>query len=288
MQVLLTGASGFIGSRVAAALHGAGHTPVLTARAGTPQSPPLDLARPETIDHALHTVRPDAVIHCAALRDLAACEQSPDLARAVNLTATDRVAHACRSLGAVLVFVSTDQVFDGERGNYSEADPTNPVNVYGTTKARAEEAVLAMGGRVARVALTLGHSREGTRSPNEHVVHALRHQQPCNLFTNEYRTPILVDDVASALAEMLTLERPILHLGGPDRVNRLELGLALADAYGLDRRGCIPTTSVNTQPLRRAADTSLNTTLARRSLSQPPRPLSEAIRALVRTQPIAR
>lgn len=285
MRVLLTGSTGFIGARVATALAAAGHTPVLTSRAGSPATTALDLTDLRTIAPALAATRPDAVIHSAAVRDLAQCEREPDLARLVNFEATRHMAHACQTQGITLVFVSTDQVFDGVSGNYPESAPTNPINVYGETKARAEEAVLANGGRVARVALTLGHSKEGTRSPNEHVVNALRAGQPCTLFTNEYRTPIHVDDVATALVEMLTLNTPILHLGGPDRVNRLDLGLAIASAYRLDTTLCTPMISTSTAPLRRAPDTSLNTTLAQKVLALPPRPLEAAIETLVRTEP---
>ncbi len=285
MRVLLTGSTGFIGARVVTALAAAGHTPILTSRAGSPTTTALDLTDLRATAPALAATRPDAVIHSAAVRDLAQCEREPDLARLVNLEATKHIARACQSSGITLVFVSTDQVFDGVSGNYSESAPTNPVNVYGETKARAEEAVLATGGKVARVALTLGHSKEGTRSPNEHVVNALRAGQSCTLFTNEYRTPIHVDDVATALVEMLTIDTPVLHLGGPDRVNRLDLGLAIARAYHLDTTLCTPATSNNSPTLRRAPDTSLDTTLAQKTLSSPPRPLAGAIETLVRTDP---
>ncbi len=212
----------------------------------------------------------------------------------MNFGATDCIASVCHAFGIhPLVFVSTDQVFDGVAGNYAESAPTNPLNVYGETKARAEEVVLKNGGRVARVALTLGHSKDGNRSPNEHVVNLLRARQPCMLYTNEFRTPIHVDDVASALVELLSLEPPvpILHLGGPDRVNRMELGLGIARAYKLDQSLCTPTTSstatasANSGGVRRAADTSLDTTLARATLKVPPMPISECVDTLRRTQP---
>jgi dTDP-4-dehydrorhamnose reductase len=286
-RTLLTGSSGFIGSRVAAALAAVGHAPVLASRTGAQpalgaQSVPLDLADLDSVERAVVAAKPDAVIHCAALRDLAACDQNPALAHAVNFLATERLAHTCRALRVTLVFVSTDQVFDGVSGNYAESHPTNPINTYGETKARAEEAVLACGGRVARVALTLGHSREGTRSPNEHVVNALRSGQPCTLFTNEFRTPIHVDDVATALVEMLApgFSAQVLHLGGPDRVNRMTLGLDIARAYRLPTNFCTPATSTG---LRRAPDTSLDTTLAQRLLKNPPRRLAAAIYTLVQT-----
>lgn len=288
MRVLLTGSSGFIGSRVVAALVAAGHAPVLTSRSTTPGTVALDLADIHALEPAIASAKPDALIHCAAMRDLSQCEREPDLARRINQDATRRIAEACRALRIPLVFVSTDQVFDGVAGNYTETAPTNPINVYGETKARAEEAVLRAGGRVARVALTLGHSKEGNRSPNEHVVNALRTHQPCTLYTNEFRTPIHVDDVASALVEMLTLDTPILHLGGPDRVNRLQLGLDIAHAYQLNTTLCHPTTSENSGPLKRAADTSLDTTLTHRALQRPPRPLQNAIAHLIATSTDAR
>jgi dTDP-4-dehydrorhamnose reductase len=289
MLTLVTGSSGFIGSRVLDALRRAGHETAHTSRA-TPTPPgavALDLTDTDSIPRILDSIKPRAVIHLAAVRDLARCEREPALAQLVNVDATRAIARWCSHHSASLVFASTDQVFDGLRGMYREDDEVSPRNVYGRSKAAGEEDALNLAGlgRVARIALTLGHSVEGDRAPNEFIVNLLRTGRPAPLFINEYRTPIHVDDAANALVEMLSRSAPpILHLGGPDRVNRLELGLAIARAHNLPERLCEPSTY---QPapggLYRSPDTSLDTTLAKQVLRSPPRSLHAAIVDLART-----
>lgn len=288
--MLVTGITGFIGAAVGDALRGR-HV-IGAARDRSPAGGggrdvvAMDLAQPSTIVRALDTTRAGAVIHCAAVRDLAQCEREPGLATTVNVDATREIARWCAANGARLLFLSTDQVFDGRAGMYREHDPRRPLNHYGMTKALAEDAVLTAGGVVLRVALTLGHTRERTRSPNEFIVDRLRRGEPATLYENEFRSPILVDDAARAIAHLAQLpECPaIVHVGGPARVNRVAMGLAVARAYGLPDRLCVAGRHDPAAGLMRPLDASMDNRLLRSLLpgDAHPRGLLDAVRVLTR------
>lgn len=283
---LLTGFTGFIAAHIPAHLSALG---VLRASVITPPRSELDLAQPSAISSTLDRLQPRVIIHCAAMRDLMHCEREPELAITVNVHATAALARWCAANAARFIYLSTDQVFDGTRGLYQEGDPRRPINHYGVTKALGEDAArIARHHTVARIALTLGHTRERTRSPNEFVVSNLRAGRPATLFENEFRTPVLVSDAARALAELATMPTPptTLHVGGPERLSRVDMGLAIARVYGLDQRLCLATRH---QPqatgLQRPLDTSMDTSLIRRVCNLPPRPYEDSVRELCATEP---
>ena len=283
---LLTGFTGFIAAHIPAHLSalGVARTSILT-----PPRNELDLARPAAIPMLLDRLHPRVIIHCAAMRDLMHCEREPELAITVNVHATAALARWCAANNARFIYLSTDQVFDGTRGLYHEDDPRRPINHYGVTKALGEDASrIAPDHTVARIALTLGHTRERTRSPNEFVVSSLRAGKQATLFENEFRTPVLVTDAARALAELATMPTAptTLHVGGPERLSRVEMGLTIARIYQLAEHLCLATRH---QPqatgLQRPLDTSMDTSLIRRVCTQPPRPYEKAVRELLAAEP---
>jgi dTDP-4-dehydrorhamnose reductase len=291
MRVLVTGASGFLGGHVARALERAGHEVIAAGRA-VPAGPRrfvrLDLARPAEIAGTLDEARPQAIVHAGANPDAGACERDPVSARVVNVDATAAIARWCAAADAGLIFFSTDQVFSGEGREWNETDAPAPVHVYGRTKVEAEDAVRAAGARAGRacslrVALAYGFSPSGVRSPVEQVVSVLRAGRPYTLFTDEFRSPILADDVGSACADLLALPElpPVLHLGGPERVDRLVLGRAIARAFGVSEATIVPCRRADAgMHYQRPADTSLNSALAGRLLPRRPRTLAEGLAAL--------
>lgn len=260
-----------------------------TTRRHEPGAVVLDLAHPSTIAPALDDAAPDAIIHTAAMRDLTACEREPELAHRVNVESTEQLARWAASRHARLIFTSTDQVFDGVQGFYTEGDAPNPINTYGRSKLAGEELLLQHAWRtstIARVGLTLGLTREGNRSPNEFVCGALRAGKQARMYVQEFRSPILVDDCASALVQLLSLPTlRILHLGGPERVNRLDMGVAIAHAFGLESSLCVAALhDANATGLTRPLDTSMCPDLARQVLRDFPRGLREALSLLAATK----
>ena len=175
--------------------------------------------------------RPDLVIHCAALSRTGHCEQDPALARLINVEATRLLADLARDVP--FVFLSSDQVFDGAKGQYVETDAVHPLNVYGQTKAEAEQVVLGNPAHaVVRIALTAGTSPTRDRSFVEDMVRAAVKGTRLTLFTDEFRCPLPAGALVRALWEFGLQRRPgLYHLGGHERLSRWEIGELLAARF---------------------------------------------------------
>jgi len=187
--------------------------------------------------------RPDLVIHCAALSRTGLCEQDPAQARLINVEATRMLADLAR--GVPFIFLSTDQVFDGVKGQYVETDAVHPLNVYAQTKAEAEQVVLDNPAHaVVRIALTAGTSPTGDRSFVEDMRRAAGKGQQLALFTDEFRCPLPAGALVRALWECAVQRRSgLYHLGGRERLSRWEIGQVLSQLYP-EFRSCLQPGSV--------------------------------------------
>jgi len=285
VRVLVTGAGGPLGGRLAARLQEAG----LDVTAVWRETPPpgglplfqADLTEPGAVDAALAATRPDAVVHAAVVGRADYCEEHPDLAFTVNVRLPERLARACRESGCRLVALSTDLVFDGTGSFRGPEAPARPLGAYGRTKRAGEEAVLAAcpAAAVARVALVVGRGHGARGTASESVAWALRAGRGVRLFTDEYRTPVDPESVATGVALLLRRGGTgLYHLGGPERLSRLELGVRAARALGLPTEGLegAPQSSYTGRDPR-PADTSLDSARARDELGWHPRPLDEAL-----------
>ena len=132
-----------------------------------------------------------------------------------------------------LLFLSSDQVFDGRQGRYVETDRINPINYYGETKAAAEQVVLANPRHtVVRLALTAGTSSTGDRSFVEDMRRSTGRGHRLTLFTDEFRNPVPAGVVARAIWELIAQQQSgLYHLGGAERLSRMEIGETLAIKY---------------------------------------------------------
>jgi dTDP-4-dehydrorhamnose reductase len=254
MKLLVTGAGGSLGAYLLRDL--TTRSWQVTAWSGTQIGSlfaiplhPVDLADPDAVTRAFAETRPDVVVHAAALAKVGDCCANPARARLVNVDGTRRLAELAAQHNARLLLVSTDLVFDGEHAPYREGDPPAPLSVYGRTKAEAEQAVLAYpGNAVVRLSLLFGPALTGRISFFDQQIEALRRRKPITLFDDEWRTPLALPIAASALVELVESSfTGLLHLGGPERLSRLEMGEKLARRLGSDpslvvriRRDSIP------------------------------------------------
>ncbi|MDP6538512.1 MAG: SDR family oxidoreductase [Planctomycetota bacterium] len=251
---VILGGSGFLGAHaVSMALRRADIDHPVVSVSREPRSGPLfgrqrsqpqfersDAREPAELLAALEGWRPARVINCLALARGDDCEEDPLLASLLNAQVPGQLARWCRRNGSRLVHVSTDLVFGDEpppssRG-FCEDDPPAPISAYGATKAAGEEAVLNAFPQALVVRLPLLYGASGGRElgASDSFLGAVeRGDVPC-LFSDEWRTPLLVEDAAGALLELAWgTGGGVLHVSGPDRVSRLQLGLALLIASGL-------------------------------------------------------
>ncbi len=239
MRLLITGASGLLGLNLALDV-GRLHDVVGVDRSTLASAPfpviKADLLDPRAADQVLSEARPEAVIHCAAIADVDACEADPDLARRVNSELPGHMADACARRNIHFLHISTDAVFDGQkRGIYTESDPPSPHGVYAATKYEGEKAVLQTNPMavVARVNF-YGWSLSGKRSLAEFFVYNLSAGKTVNGFTDVTFCPMLVNHLGEILIQMLEQNlRGLYHVVGPQAMSKYQFGVEIARKFGL-------------------------------------------------------
>jgi len=263
------GASGFLGSRLLALaprdveLVGTGaHRPV---RPGNWREVHLDLAVPSAVREVVERERPSAVFYCAYDKSNAA----------VTVDAAVVAARAAVAQGARFVLFSSDLVFDGRTGGYTEQSPSSPISTYGAMKAEAEALVRSehAGALVIRTSLLVGES--GTMLRPAYECEGFARGQSVVLYRDEWRSPTDVDDVAQASWELCSLEvSGVFHVAGAERLTRVELGRIVCDRFGFDS-ALIREVD---RPPSRPRDTSLDSRRVAALLGWAPRALSSLTR----------
>lgn len=245
---LVTGATGQLGGHLVARLAASGASRVgglarSWAGATLPCEPlSVDLADGTALRTAIDRIRPTHVIHAGAMTAVADCFRDPAGAARVNVEATRVIASAAAALGARLVYVSTDMVFDGLGAPYDESATPRPLSRYGRSKLEGERAALEHGAAlVVRVPLLFGLPRTPRPTTFAAQLEALRHGAPLRLFTDEFRTPLWVADAAAALAALATTgECGVIHVAGPERLSRFDLIAGAARLLGIERPNIEP------------------------------------------------
>jgi len=241
MRVLITGVSGFIGGHLFA------RPPAdwevwgthLNAMVNTDAARTLrvDLRDPVALQSVVRGVKPDLVIHAAAYSRVRFCEHAPTAAWETNTWVTTSLCEICLKQKVRLVFLSSDMVFDGVQGNYSESDPPNPINFYGWTKLAAEKRVADLGDLavIARSNLTYGQASSGGMSFSQEVIEAVQAGKPYYLFADQFRSFLSVQNLADCLWELAAGDfSGIIHLGGTEPTDRYSFALKLAQRVGLN------------------------------------------------------
>ncbi|HTY91597.1 MAG TPA: dTDP-4-dehydrorhamnose reductase [Methanocella sp.] len=256
-MILVTG-SGLLGSDVIRVLgkeHGVTGTFNRNPKQGAVR---LDITdRGDTI-RAIGELKPEYVIHTAALTNVDYCEDHPDEAAAINDMGTRNVADACRMAGARLIYVSTDFVFDGTKGMYREDDPVNPISAYAYSKLMGEYRVKELPGyAIARTSVVYGNARQNFVT---WVRDSLVKKQSIKVVTDQYNSPTLSYDCAEAIAALIKNNaQGIYHTAGGERISRFDFAMKIARFYGLDASLIEPVTSDTLkQKAKRPADSSLD------------------------------
>jgi dTDP-4-dehydrorhamnose reductase len=295
--ILVTGATGFIGEHLLRMLASHGDTVIGVGWTRTVWLPSpsaklvrADLSEPAAVRQLLTQAPPTVVFHCAAMTNVAECQSNPAAAEQHIVGATSVLANELQRLrpAPLLIAVSTDLVFDGEHAPYRETDPTQPISVYGQLKQRAELAVLAYPqGTVARTALTYGAPMTHKSSFIGWMAGELTAGRELTLFQDEVRTPIWVDDLCRVLirlaADRLT---GLWHVGGPERLNRVEIGEQFCAVTGLPRDLIRKRRLADsTYPAPRVRDVSLDSDKLRRRLDPTIHTFEQALRIIRSTEP---
>ena len=251
MRVLVTGANGLVGSAVIARLAATGAHDVVAVGRGPARAAAVARARYVSVDLAdaaasealVRAESPAAVIHCAAMTDVDGCEANADGAYRLNHDAVAAIARACTATSARLVALSTDYVFDGDAGPYSEEHVPNPRGVYARTKRLGEEAALLLASdcAVARVAVVYSGSRATKHTFALGAYDALVAGKEVRAFVDQSVTPTLADSAAEmVLALLASGHRGLLHCAGATEITRVAFCHVLCDLAGAPHSLVVP------------------------------------------------
>ena len=293
MKILLTGANGLLGQNLVYSLFMSGHTVVATGKgpcrfdySGSDRVRYYELDIVDYQDWKRLQEREesfDQIIHGAALTQVDHCELNKEEAYNVNVKAVQYLLELFEPQKTPILYVSTDFVFDGEKGNYEEEDTTGPVNWYGQTKVDAENLVRKYAGpwSIARTCLVYGQVRYGTRANIiSWVKENLENDRPIKVVSDQWRTPTFVLDLVAGIQLMIDKKAEgIFHISGEEGMTPFDMALQTAAYFGL-KNDLIEkvNASVFTQPGKRPPQTGFNINKAKKELGFQPVPFSMGLK----------
>lgn len=297
MKMLITGSNGLLGQKLARMLMSRpGWTVVLTGRREGPglALPPhmiwhqVDITDREGILRLVRAEKPDTLIHCAAMTNVDECELHPESCRLMNVEGTRNMVEAANEMGAHLIHLSTDFIFDGTAGPYREEDEPNPISIYGQSKLEAERLIQTgclSPWAIARTVLVYGIAPGLSRSNIIlWVKSSLEQGKTIQVVDDQFRSPTLAEDLAEGC--LLIAEKKatgIFNISGPDFITPYTMALQTAAYFGLDSSGIVRASAATfTQPARRPPVTGFVLDKARRELGYQPHTFAEGIAILAR------
>lgn len=290
MKVLLTGANGFLGVHLGKLLLDNNYHLVAT---GTREEPLLtrhkrlvyermDITDPFDVHDVFEKHKPGVVIHTAAVTMVDSAEQHQWKAFSVNVEGTLTLLANAENLKSFFIFLSTDFVFDGSKGNYSETDERGPVNYYGNTKVDAEDAVMEYpyNWSIVRTSLVYGKNITDKHNILSLIKEKLEEGEEYGLVNDQVRSPTYVEDLAKGILMIMQKQATgIFHLSGKDVLTPYQMGKAVVGFLKKDPLLIKElSASIFSQPAKRPWKTNLNIDKARNILGYEPMSFEEGLR----------
>lgn len=270
-RILLTGASGFLGGNFCHAFadkyeiyatyldHSIQNKKV--------EAHKLNLAvLSETADY-FRKIKPEAVVHLAALSDPNFCEINPLESEKMNIDVSENLANLCNEAKIPFLFASTDLVYDGKNAPYKETDLPAPVSIYGLHKSIAEQSILDIYpmATICRLPLMYGNSYGDKQGILKTMLAKLDSGEAVVLFTDEYRTFASARDICDGIMTCIEYQGEIFHLGGNERISRYNFGSLVCEVFGYDKKQLIKSKQKDmTMPAPRPKDVSMINTKAKK------------------------
>ncbi len=288
MKVLVTGASGLLGSNISLQyadkhkIYAAYNTHHIKIR--NCNMVKLDITDRNNVKVILDKIKPDLVIHCAAFTSVDMAENNYDLAYSINVNGTKNLVDF--SKGSKFIYISTDMVFDGTKSMFNEEDKPNPLNKYAKTKLLGEKETIKHPNCIIARTNIYGWSIEKKQSFSEWIINSLNRGEEITLFKDVYFTPIPVNNLADALFELAEQDAEgTYHIAGSQRCSKLNFGERLAEVFRLDKSQIKPI-SIDDKNLiaKRPKDMSLDVSKAQKVLKTRLFNLEEGLLELKRLQ----
>jgi dTDP-4-dehydrorhamnose reductase len=247
-KVLIIGENSLVGSTLSHYAKGSFdlHYTYYNTRINSKNSTQIDLVKEsQKIIDLINKIKPNLIVHTVAYPNVDFCEKNKNDAYFLHVTITEKIAQICASIGAKILYFSTDAVFDGkDEKKYIESDITNPLSYYGKTKLAAEKILMdtSKNNVIFRTTVIYG-PYERSRFTNW-VLNNLKQNKTTPAFTDQFNTPTLVDDLCKAILCVLKFDLSgIYHAVGKTCLSRYDFALKLSRVFNYDEKLIIPTES---------------------------------------------
>jgi dTDP-4-dehydrorhamnose reductase len=286
---VVTGSSGLLGRRLVSVL--SGEYEVMGIDRYVPEGQKdlaVDITQRERTLESIVGMGPSVVVHTAAETDVDRCETERDLARRINVEGTANIADACVEVGAKLILVSTDYVFDGNKGNYAETDEPNPISFYGITKHEAEQiaASTSPNSLIIRTSVLYGWHPVKLNFVTW-ILKGLRDRQTLRVVYDHINSPTFADNLARAIHKAIERNsQGMLHIAGSERISRFDFARRVARRFDLDESLLIPVQMKDLSWVaRRPKDSSLDVGKAEKELGIELLGVDEGLEEMMRNKP---
>ncbi len=280
-NVLLTGAYGQVGTALRRILNDNSDFNLILSSLKTPKGElgiSIDVRNKVSINEIFKSFDIDIIIHLAAMTDVDECEKNPKKAKEININGTKNF---CENFEGYFVYISTDYVFDGKNGPYSENNPVNPINIYGSTKLEAEKLVLSKSGDnlIIRSNVIYDYNMNSKASFLNWVIESLKNNKKINVVNDQYNNPTSAESLAIAIIKSINKNlNGVVHWADKELINRYEFSLRIAKAFDLDTKLISPITSDElNQIAMRPLKSGLNSKFLSRKINIKPANLDESL-----------
>ena len=293
MRLLITGSNGLLGQKIVKILlkRGADFLATSNGKNRNQDCPvdkylEMDITNQKRIADVFTEYQPTHIIHTAAITNVDACELNPEECELVNVKATRFLFEAAQKLNAHFQLLSTDFVFDGEKGNYKETDEPNPLSVYAQSKVDGEALLLNSDYKNHSIVRTIIVYGVGNNLSRNNIIcwakEALSKGQPMNIIDDQFRAPTWADDLAWACLRICELDKTgIYHISGPETFSIYTIVERVANYYGLSTETLAKTdSSTLNQPAKRPPRTGFDLTKSRNDLGYNPKTIEETLKLL--------
>jgi len=293
MKILITGSNGLLGQKVVNLLLKRRILFLATSRGENKNElcpsdkyQEMDICDAQLVRQRINTFKPTHIIHTAAMTNVDACELQPELCWEINVKATQNIFEIAQKNNSHFQLLSTDFVFDGVKGNYSEEEPTHALSHYGNSKIAAEQVLIRSSYSnysIVRTSLVYGNVPHLSRT-NIFLwaKEQLSKQQKIRVVGDQFRAPTWADDLAWACIELCKQAKMgIFHVSGYKSLSIYEIVAKIAAfyAYSFHTVEKVSSTELN-QPAKRPADTSFNLTKAQKEIGYKPKTIEETLAKL--------
>jgi dTDP-4-dehydrorhamnose reductase len=292
MRILITGVNGLLGQKLVELLLRESDVELIGTGRGSnrtnlesSQYYSLDVEDGDSVQKIFNSIKPDSVIHTAAMTQVDDCELQQEACYKANVVAVQNVVNGCEAVGAHLIHLSTDFIFDGSHGPLSEDESPNPVNYYGESKLRAEEIIIKsnLSWAMARTVLVYGVVKGLQRSNIIlWVKQSLEQGKPLKIVDDQWRTPTLAEDLAMGCWLIAKNKAEgIFNISGEDFLTPYDMAMKVVDFFSLDASLITRAdSSTFTQPAKRPPKTGFIIEKAKRQLGYQPHSFEEGIRII--------